>query len=76
VLQDFSTEEQRSGMCFLWKNDSMHRIFTNKYFLFMVRSVCPVKLFIAGAKSIADNKEVETEMRQWLCVNVGEGYVE
>jgi hypothetical protein len=33
---------------FCGKNDSMQRIFINKFFLFTVESVCRVKRFISG----------------------------
>jgi hypothetical protein len=45
----------------------MKTIFIKKYFLFMVvGSVCHVKLFTADGKRLADDEEVETEVRNWL----------
>jgi hypothetical protein len=43
----------------------MKRIFINKYFLFMLGSVCRVKLFHFGGNRFAD-EAVETEMWKWL----------
>jgi hypothetical protein len=40
--------------------------FVKKYFLLMVGSVCCIKRFTAGGKRLADDEEVETEMRKWL----------
>jgi hypothetical protein len=39
VLEDFTTEEQRSLVHFCRQKDSMKRIFIKKYFLFTVGSV-------------------------------------
>jgi hypothetical protein len=43
----------------------MRRIFTNKYFLFTVGSVCRVRQFSTASRNVAD-EEVETEVRKWL----------
>jgi hypothetical protein len=51
---------------FCEQNDSMQRMFMEKYFLFTVGSVCRVKLFCLGGKRFADDEEVETEVRKWL----------
>jgi Tat protein secretion system quality control protein TatD with DNase activity len=49
VLEEFTTEEQRSILHFFCEQkDSMRRIFIKKYFLFMVGSVCRVKRFTIG----------------------------
>jgi hypothetical protein len=37
-----------------------------KWFLFTVGRVCRVKRFTAGCKRLADDEEVETEVRKWL----------
>jgi hypothetical protein len=44
VLQDFTTEEQRSVVRFYGQKDSMQRVFIKKCFLFTVGSVCRVKV--------------------------------
>jgi hypothetical protein len=51
----------------------MQRISIKKRSLFMVGSVCRVKLFTAGSrncllcgKRFADDEDVETEVRKWL----------
>jgi hypothetical protein len=44
----------------------MQGIFINKYFLFMVRSVCHVKRFHLGGKRFTYDEDVETEVRWWL----------
>jgi hypothetical protein len=48
VLEECTTEEQRSVVRFCGQKDSMQRIFTKKYFLFMVGSVCRIKQFTTG----------------------------
>jgi hypothetical protein len=48
VLEDGTTEEQRSVVLFLWEKDSMKRIFVKKCFLFTLGSVCCIKPFSAG----------------------------
>jgi hypothetical protein len=51
VLEESTTEEQRSVMHFLGasQKDSMQRILIEKCFLCMVRSVCHVKQFTTGS---------------------------
>jgi hypothetical protein len=44
----------------------MQRIFIEKYFLFTMGSVCCVKRFHLTGNIIADEEEVETEVRKWL----------
>jgi hypothetical protein len=73
---------------FYGQNDSMQRIFTKKYFLFMLGSVCNIKQFILGGKYFADDEEVETAakglcaagfdalVKPWDKCNVGVGYVD
>jgi hypothetical protein len=39
MLEEYTTEKQRSVMCFCVQNDSMQRIFIEKCFLFTVGSV-------------------------------------
>jgi hypothetical protein len=45
-------------------------IFIEKFFLFMVGSVCHLKWFTTGSRNVANislmTKEVETEARKWL----------
>jgi hypothetical protein len=66
VLEECTPEEQDSIVRFLWKKDSMQRIFIQKYFLFTVGSICPVKLFTVGGKLFANDEEVEMEVRKGL----------
>jgi hypothetical protein len=42
----------------------MQRIFIKKCFLFTVGSVCRVKRFTTGCKRMADDEEVETDVRK------------
>jgi L-rhamnose isomerase len=51
ILEECTTEKQRSVMRFLVVKDSMRRIFVKKCFLFMVGSVCRVKQFIIGSRN-------------------------
>jgi hypothetical protein len=51
----------------------MQRIFTKKYFLFTVGSVCHIKRFTIGSRTchlgdklFSDDEELETEARKWL----------
>jgi hypothetical protein len=55
----------KSSVFFCGQNDSMKRIFVQKFFLFRVGSVCRVKRFTTGRKRF-DDEEVETEVRKWL----------
>jgi hypothetical protein len=61
VLEEYSTEDQRSGVRVFGQNDSMQGIFINKYFLFTARSVFSRKTvhnwadkFSQGRSKIAD----------------------
>jgi hypothetical protein len=56
----------------------MQRIFINKYFLFMLGSVCRVKRFHLRGKRFADDEEVQTEVRNCLRLdsNNAEGYAD
>jgi hypothetical protein len=75
VLQECTTEEQRSVVCFCWRKDSMQRIFIKKCFLFTVGSVCRVKRFTAGWQTFSwwwrgwnGGAEVaETTVKRLLC---------
>jgi hypothetical protein len=51
VLEESTTEEYHSVVCFCAQKDSMRRIFINKCFLFMVAIVCHVKRFTTGSKN-------------------------
>jgi hypothetical protein len=51
TVLECTTEKQRSVVHFLWKKDSMQRIFIKKYFQFMVGSVCCVKRFTTGSRN-------------------------
>jgi hypothetical protein len=74
VFEECITEEQRSVMRFFCgRSNSMQRIFIDKSFLFMVGSVCHVKRFKTGSRNchlcgnrLADDEDVETEVRKWL----------
>jgi hypothetical protein len=48
VLEECTTEQQRSVVLFCGQKDSVKRMLTKKYFLFTVESVCCVKRFTAG----------------------------
>jgi hypothetical protein len=72
ILEECNTEEQRSGVRFLFcgQNDSKQIIFIKKCFLFTVgnvTSICLVrrKKHLAD-KCFVDDEEVETEFRKWL----------
>jgi hypothetical protein len=43
VLEEYTTEEQCSVVCFMGKKDSMQRILIKKYFLFTVGRVFRAK---------------------------------
>jgi hypothetical protein len=49
VLEDCTTEEQRSLVRFYGQKDLIQRIFIKKYFLFTVGSVCRVKRSTTGS---------------------------
>jgi hypothetical protein len=44
----------------------VQRIFIKRFFLFMMGSVCCIKLFSPGGKRFADDEEIETEVHMWL----------
>jgi head-tail adaptor len=68
VLEDCTTEEQRSTVRFCGQKDSMQAIFINKGLLFMLESTSMyrVKRFHLGGKRSADDEGVKTEVRKWL----------
>jgi hypothetical protein len=66
VVEECSTEEQRSVMRFCGQKDSTQRTFIKRCFLFAVGSVCRVKRFTTVGKRSADDEEVETEVWKWL----------
>jgi hypothetical protein len=66
LLEECITEENRSVVRFCGQKDSMQRIFIKKYFLFMMGNVCRVKRLSLGGKRLADDEEVETDVRKWL----------
>jgi hypothetical protein len=59
VLEEYTTEELRSGVLFGGQNDSMQRIFINKLFLFTVVSVCRAKRFTTGSRNSLKHEEVK-----------------
>jgi hypothetical protein len=67
VLAEYTTEDKRYVLRFLWAKNSMKRIFIKKCFLFTVESVCEVKRFHLTDKRFADDEEVETEVKRLLC---------
>jgi hypothetical protein len=76
VLEDYTTEKQRSVMHFLWEKDSMQRLFMKKYFLFTVGSVCRVKRFTTGSrnslKDVRKSQMMPDQVRKWLTgYNIG-----
>jgi hypothetical protein len=58
VLEDCTAEGQRSVVLFCGQKDSVHRIFTNKCFLFTVGSVCRAKRFIAGLNNFLTGRRL------------------
>jgi hypothetical protein len=64
VFEERITENQHSVALFCVQEDSM--ISVKKCFLFMLESDCRVKRLHLGGKRIADDEEVETEVRKWL----------
>jgi hypothetical protein len=71
VLQVFTTVKQIYVVRFCGQKDSMQKIFTKKYFLLIVGSVCRVKRFILGGKGF------DALVKRWdKCINVGGGHVE
>jgi hypothetical protein len=70
VLEGYTTKEQRSVVLFCWKNYSMYRIFTEKYFLFTFGSVCHVKRSTTGSrnsfKDVRKSQMMPEKLRKWL----------
>jgi hypothetical protein len=73
VLEERVTEEHHSVVHFYGQKDSVQRIFIKKCFLFIIRSVCQVKVFTSGprlchlgGKRLADDIEVEMKVQKWL----------
>jgi hypothetical protein len=58
MLEEFTTEEQRSVMRFLSAKGTRCKEYSQ-------RSVCHVKVFHLGGKQFAD-EEVEMEVQKWL----------
>jgi hypothetical protein len=67
VLEEYTTEEQRSLVCFCGKKDAMQRIFIKKYFLFTVGSVGSIKELSLCGKHFADDEDVETTVKSLPC---------
>jgi hypothetical protein len=66
VLEEYTTEEKRSVVCFLWSKGLNATDIRKEYLLFTGESVCRVKLFTAGWQNFADDEEVKTEVGKWL----------
>jgi hypothetical protein len=54
VLEECTTEEQRSVVHFCGQKDSIQRIFVKTRFLFTVGSVCYVKIFTTVSKNVTN----------------------
>jgi hypothetical protein len=65
VLEEYTTEELRLVVGFLWAEEHNAKDLIKKYFLSIVGSVCRVKRFKTGGKCFADDEKVETEIRMW-----------
>jgi hypothetical protein len=52
VLEQCTTEEQRSVVLFCGQKDSMQNVFIKKCFLFMLGSVCRVKRFTTASSNV------------------------
>jgi hypothetical protein len=51
MLEEYTVKEQCSVVRFCEQKDSMQRIFIKKCFLFVVRSICPIKLVTTGLRN-------------------------
>jgi hypothetical protein len=58
VLEEVIPKSSVLLCVFCGQNHSMQRIFTKKYFLFTVESVCLVKPFSLAGKRVVNNEEV------------------
>jgi hypothetical protein len=67
VLEDCTTEEQRSVVRFCGQKDSAQRIFIKKCFLFTAVSVRLGKQFIIGSRNVAKVSRMRSLM--WRCGN-------
>jgi hypothetical protein len=71
MLDESTTEQQRSVMRFCMQKDSLQSIFIKKCFLFTVESVCRVKRFTTGSKnSLKDVKKSQMMARPGRSVEV------
>jgi hypothetical protein len=62
VLEEYTTEEQRSVVLFFCgQKDSMQRKIIKKYFLFIVGCVCRLKRFTSGSRNMV-NVSLMTKM--------------
>jgi hypothetical protein len=70
VLEECNNEQKRSVVRFCGQNDSTQRIFTKKFFLFTVGSVCRVKRFTTGLrnslKDVRKSQKKPDQVRKWL----------
>jgi hypothetical protein len=53
VLGDFTTEERRPVLRFLWGKPPMQNLVMKKDFLFKMRSVIRVKRLTSGSRNVA-----------------------
>jgi hypothetical protein len=66
VIEECTTEEQRSAVRHLWTKVSLQRIFTKKCLLDILGIVCRVKRFTTGSRNSLKDEGIETEVRKWL----------
>jgi hypothetical protein len=70
VLEEYSTEEQRSVVCFCGQKDSMQRIVIKKCFLFTVGSFCRIKRFTSelrnALKDVQKSQMLPDQEWKWL----------
>jgi hypothetical protein len=66
LLEEYTTEKQRSVARFLWAKELNAKDIHKEIFLFNVGSVRRVKRFHLGGKYFADDEEIETEVRKCL----------
>jgi hypothetical protein len=68
VIEDCSTKEQHSVVCFLWAK-GLNGKDIRKEMLFMVGSVCRIKQFTTGSRNYlkdVQKSHCEIEVQKWL----------
>jgi hypothetical protein len=70
VLEECTSEEQRSAVRFCGKKDSRRWMFIKECFLFTVGCVCRVKQFTTGSrnslKDVRKSQMLPDQVRKWL----------